>query len=542
MKKSLITLIIISFSSSFLFQGCTDLLDEVNVREPVPDVYYNKKAGYLELINACYTQTRTVVDFSAWAVLEYGTDLWTNGSDGSQNEFNTYLPSLSSRNATLYSLWSGFYTGIGTCNTAISRASNIPGMTQAEIDAKVGEAYFLRAWYYSILVMQFGDIPLVTKEVTTVVTTATRAPEQEVYDLIIADLEIAESFLPVTQADWGRISKGTAQALLARLHLWLKNYDEAATYAQKVINNYNYKLQPTFAQLFDRDNEINSEIIWPIQFSINERLNVPADNSMDLGHTPRYDLHPGMTRALNYSRPWPRYMANRHFLDMLNETRWKDSRYEAVWLEVWLANNPKTLPPGMKIGDTAVVVLPYAVSDAYKASKKYKIYDIDDYFIGEKSYGTLQMFISMTKFYDKYRPSINAGNTTRDYYEIRLAEMYLIAAEALMMQPGKKAEALPFINAVRLRAAKKGHVTDMLVTDINDLTIDFILKERAYELCAERYRWIDLKRTGKLIEYVQLYNPDGRNQIKTFHLLRPIPTNFIDRLTNKDEFEQNPGY
>ena len=526
-----------------LFQGCTKVLEENAIREPVADVFYNTPAGYGELINSCYTYTRTVISFNTWTIFEYGTDIWTNGSDGSQNEFNTYLPSLSARHPTLFSFWSGMYTGVGICNTAISRGANgIPGMTEAQLKAKLGEALVLRAWFYEKLVMQFGDIPLLTEEVTMVVTTATRIPVQQVYAQIISDLELAESYLPESQSDYGRANKAWAQALLARVHLYLKNYDKAETYAKKVINDYNYALETTCELLWDRDNEQNKEVIFPIQYSKNERLNLPSDGSMMLGHTPRYDLHPGMTRSLIYSRPWPRYMPNRYFIDMLNEIREHDSRYEAQFQDTWLANNPGTLPGGMQIGDTAVRVTPYAVSDAFKASRNYRIYDVDDIFMGENSFGTLQMFISMKKFYDKYRNSINAGVTTRDFTEIRLAEMYLIAAEALMMQPGKKSQALPFINAIRLRAAKPGHEAAMTVTDENDLTIDFILKERALELCAERHRWTDLKRTGKLIEYARLYNPNARNQIQEFHLLRPIPTNFIDRLSNKADFQQNTGY
>ena len=92
MRKILITLIIAGMSVLCLFHGCTKVLEENAIREPVADVYYNTPAGYKELINACYTYTRTAVQFSVWALFEYGTDLWTNGSDGAQSEFNTYLP------------------------------------------------------------------------------------------------------------------------------------------------------------------------------------------------------------------------------------------------------------------------------------------------------------------------------------------------------------------------------------------------------------------------------------------------------------------
>ena len=74
------------------------------------------------------------------------------------------------------------------------------------------------------------------------------------------------------------------------------------------------------------------------------------------------------------------------------------------------------------------------------------------------------------------------------------------------------------------------------------MNIDFILDERARELCGEQLRWFDLKRTNKLIEYVKKYNTDGAANIQAFHMLRPIPQTQLDAITNKDEFTQNPGY
>ena len=76
----------------------------------------------------------------------------------------------------------------------------------------------------------------------------------------------------------------------------------------------------------------------------------------------------------------------------------------------------------------------------------------------------------------------------------------------------------------------------------SELTIDFILDERARELCGEQIRWFDLKRTKKLVEYVKLHNMDAKDNIQEYHMLRPIPQNQLDAVTNKDEFTQNPGY
>lgn len=543
MKKSIILLLFSILFASSIFTGCKDLLTEEKLGEPTADAYFNTKQGYLDLINSSYTQLRSQITGGGFGLMEYGTDLWENASDVEANEFNTYLPTLNSGNRFIYSLWSSYYTGIAVCNTAIGRAAKpVTGMTDAEVTAKKAEAHLLRAWYYSVLVMNFGDIPKITDEVTTVVTTATRAPQEEIFDLIFDDLEFAEANLPPTQSDYGRANKFVAKALLARIHLWHKDYTQAESYAKEVIANTSYQLQSTYAKLWDQDNQVNNEIIWAIQFSTNPRINSPS-NALCLYFTPRYDLSPGMTRALIYSRPYPRYMATRRYLDLMNSERWRDSRYVATHLEYYMANYEKTLPAGMKLGDTAVAHLPYAVTAAFRASKKYKIYDINDNFRDyEISYGTLQQFIAMTKYHDKYRDAINSGSGTRDVFEIRLAEMYLIAAEALIMQtPSKPAEALPYVNAIRTRAAVPGKVADMQAT-LADMNIDYILRERALELGGERYRWIDLKRTGKLIEYAKAWNPITRNNIQTKHLLRPIPQDFIDRLSNKAEFINNPGY
>ena len=535
----------------FSIVSCSDFLNEDNLREPTADAYFNTQKGFSDLINSCYTNMRRTIGGGLFAIQEYGTDLWENGSDVEVNEFNTYSPMLNDGNSQVYNYWQYNYLGITACNTAITRAKDpVTGMTSAQVTAKVAEAHLLRAWYYANLVMNFGDLIIVTDEVTSVVTTAMRSPAEDVFKLIFSDLEFAEANLPKTQADFGRANQAVAKALLARIHLWHKDYSLAEKYAKEVINGgYGYALEPTFTQLWNQDNLTNKEIIWTIGFSPNPRINEPS-NGLCLYFTCRYDLNPGMTRALEYSRPYPRYMATRKYLELMNSERWRDSRYEATFLEYYMANNPATLSQGvngpLQIGDTAVAHLPYAVTDEFRAKVKYRIHDINSLFREDgTSYGSKEQFIAMTKYHDKYRDAINSGTGTRSVFEIRFSEMYMIAAEALIMQ-NKPAEALPFVNVIRTRAAKPGKEADMQAT-LADMNIDYILRERALEFGGERYRWIDLKRTGKLIEYAKAWNPATREFIKEEkHLLRPIPRNFIDRLTNREEYlrngGQNPGY
>ncbi|MFC4219136.1 RagB/SusD family nutrient uptake outer membrane protein [Flagellimonas marina] len=521
----------------------SDFLDEEKIVSPPINSYFTTEKGFNDLVNSNYTFTRTLFaggnNFAP--LVFFGTDLWTNGSDGTFIEFNAYNSGIQPANPVLWNLWSPFYQGIAACNAAISRAGAVEEMPESAVNQKVAESYFLRAWYYHILVMHFGGLPLVTEEVTDVVTTATRASEAEVYNQIVQDLLFAEQHLPDTQDDFGRVTRPAAQALLARVYLTLNQNDMAAEYAEKVINDYGFSLLDDYSRLWDVDNRVNSEVIWSIQFSQDERLN-GSGNAYFLYFTPRYDLQPGMTRALENDRPWPRFVATRYYFDLLASNRENDSRFAKSWKTAWIANNESTLVGNIQIGDTAFIYVPWDIPDIEEAEleQKYGVFDINDLYDGENPTGSRELFPHMRKYKDPLRPSINSGVGTKNVIEIRLAEMYLIAAEA-QMKEGNLPEAVDHINTIRHRAAWPGKEVDMEITEA-DLDIDFILDERALELGAERLRWADLKRTGKLIERVQLYNTLGRDNVEQKHLLRPIPSNMIDRLTNREEFEQNPGY
>jgi hypothetical protein len=122
---------------------------------------------------------------------------------------------------------------------------------------------------------------------------------------------------------------------------------------------------------------------------------------------------------------------------------------------------------------------------------------------------------------------------------MRLADALLFRAEA-RFQNGNPGGAADDINVVRTRAAKPGKVAEMQISAV-DVTLDRILLERALELDAEQFRWFDLVRTGKLVEYVRAYNPLGAPNIQDFHIRRPIPQLVqIDRTLGG--YPQNEGY
>jgi starch-binding outer membrane protein, SusD/RagB family len=151
-----------------------------------------------------------------------------------------------------------------------------------------------------------------------------------------------------------------------------------------------------------------------------------------------------------------------------------------------------------------------------------------------------RFYISLKKFKDSTRLSLAEAQSARDAFVMRLAEIYLIAAEA-ELKIGKTDSAAYYLNVIRKRAAIPGREANMVVAAA-DVTLDYILDERARELGGEQLRWFDLKRTNKLQSRIQLMNPDAIKFFQAFHTLRPIPQTQLDAVTNKEEFRQNPGY
>ena len=537
--------------------SCSDFLEETNKNTVTGDSFYTTAEGMESLVNACYAPTRIWYGKVIGHLLtEAGTDemLYGNTAAGSY-PFYDYNSNLQATNDGLFFVWKSFYKGINTCNIAINRINE--SALSAEIKAKrEGEARFLRAFYYYHLVETFGDVPLRTQETTSPEMTALRAPVDEVYKLIFADLETALVKLKgVVTPQGGRITEPATAAFLARLYLTRNMNTEALAMADRVIKNYNYKLMSDYAALWDINNSngnTNSEVVWFVNYSENNTLNDygryddlgyfwlwEGGNHGHLLYLPIFVGLKGWQYNLETGRPLTQYMPSKYLVDLYDET--KDSRWKGSFRTVWWANDEPTLPAGVALGDTIAVVSKGAVTEAYRKSKPYTIIDVNDIY---QSNGVPNIprhrFAALRKFADPSRAGKDVVVSKRDAFAIRLAEMYLIAAEA-SMKLNNNAAAATYVNVLRDRAALPGKMQDMKVA-ASDITLDFILDERAREFAGEQLRWFDLKRTGKLLERLSKYNPDAAINVKAFHQLRPIPRVEIDVLQNKAEFVQNPGY
>lgn len=527
--------------------SCSKVLEEYNPSGLTAETVYTTPEGFETLVNAAYTYQRWWYGKEeGYNIAETGTDIWTSGSGEVYRDLTQYL-NLQGSNAALVNEWRELYAAVNLCNGGISRIDKA-GLSAALRPIREGELRFLRAFYYWHIVETWGGVHFTTQETNGIISTANRTPVETFYNQIFEDLKYAVANLPVTQPQYGKVTKGAAQAFLARMYLTRGMNKEALEMAQAVISSNTYKLEANYADLWKMSNLKTKEAIYVVDYSTNLALNDLANSTFNpYGHSRgsnnghllflmKYDDRPGMTRDILNGRPFNRYMPTRFLLDLYGDN---DARYEGSFMEVWLANSTSR-PAGMNLGDTAVYCTRKEIPDAFEATRKYQTYDRSKIYNANGTVKDNLRYPTLSKFMDATRASLNEAQSARDVFVIRLAEVYLIAAEA-QMKLGNLQAAADYINVLRTRAAKPGKAAAMQITSAQ-VTLDYILDERARELAGEQIRWFDLKRTGKLLERIRAYAPDNAVNLQDYHVLRPIPQTQLDAVTNKTEFGQNAGY
>ncbi|MCH7410523.1 RagB/SusD family nutrient uptake outer membrane protein [Belliella sp. DSM 111904] len=493
-------------------------------------------------------------DQTIQAMWHVGTDiLWapSGRSNGDSRSYFSYSQ-MNSLDPAARKIWSSLYVLINNANLLIDAAenNNPTGMTAAEISAFNAEARFFRAYAYNMLVTLYGDVPLLTAPLTAPKTDFVRTPANEVNAVIEQDLLFATEFLPNAGSarNESRINKMIAHQLLAEVYLRLDKPAEAEVQASTIINNGRYSLVRQrygvrsslpgdhFSDMFIKGNQRrsqgNTEAIWVLE------MENPADVSGGGFGAPQqrriwvggyYDV-PGMEPADSLGgRGIARVRLNNWVLyglyddqDVRNSQfnikrklyfNNQGSAYDNIrGQEVpYGQNRDITLANGNVIrifqADTIWRMAPY--------SMKWGEFDVRDVF---------------------------GYAMWKDFMVMRLGETYLLRAEA-RMKTGDLAGAAADINVLRERANAP------LVTS-SQITLDFILDERARELLAEENRRMTLVRTGTLVERARRLTgttPLANGEIETtdglqdFHMKLPIPQSEID--LNKDAvLRQNDGY
>lgn len=396
---------------------------------------------------------------------------------------------ITSENVRIEYYWQDLYKTISAANIVLSNVPDIT-MDQGKKNHLLSEAKFIRAMMYFEAVQLYGDVPLITSPVQNLDDAyKSRASASDVYNQIIADLVDAESNLSTSyRVGLGRPTPYSCTALLARVHLSLGNYQEAADYAEQVINTGPYTLWPDYSDIFKINNMNSGEIIFAVNFS----------GTLSQGFKPNQYLVRLLPPGLDKDGEGPE---NAH-------------GWEAPTPELYNSFDP------LDQRRATTFITSFTYSDGSTVT-------FDPY---------------IAKFWDQVAEP--RGNTTdSDVIYIRLADVLLIYAEALNeVNNGPTAEAYSAINEVRRRARFNGTTEQNILPDLFGLDYqsfkDAILQERRWELVMEGSRYHDLVRHDKLVSAVEDSGKPNATP-KPFHDLLPIPQRERDLNTN---LTQNTGY
>jgi hypothetical protein len=601
-KSTLIALGLIMFGA----QSCKDFLKEELISGVSAASYYTTAAGLEDAVDATYTFLREIhSEERAYSITVFGTDTHTNGADGGWKSFNYYDNALNSGADILSQTWTFLYQGINQANAVLNRSEAVADINPATLLIRQAEVRFLRAYYYYYLTQQWGNVHLSLEETIGPQVTANKTAASEIYtQAIIPDLEFAIANLPVSQSQYGRATRTAAQFLLAKAYLtrgWTtyaqaNDFATANTLFTDVLNTPGRALVANHAALWNQDNQVNSEIIWAVQYSNDLILNGGDTGVGNRGHLyfgMEYDIQPGMIRDIGNGRPFKRFVPTAYLRNLWQAGRADDQRYETLYKHAWICNDNRTsgnsipkwkqihVDKGAKkangalvtaadigtnrfaLGDTALFIpgpgkeanwladeklkVRYTVITSTKASYPASTLPTADpnYYPSDPFFFNERLFPVINKFFDPRRPTIQWERGSRDWFLFRVADAYLLRAEA-RFKLNDQAGALADLNVVRTRAAKPGRVAQMQL--VGPVTIEMILDERAREMDAEQCRWFDLVRTNTLVSRVTQYNPQahvggtlaGAANIQAHHVRRPIPQTQIDRTVGG--YPQNCGY
>nr|WKN35653.1 RagB/SusD family nutrient uptake outer membrane protein [Tunicatimonas sp. TK19036] len=521
-----------------LLSSCNDeILDEEPLSSLSADNTLTSKTGFETYLNGLAWAAREeyTQDDNTFFITNFpGTDV---GEDAGAEYFTyrNWISYLTPVTPEVRANWNWAYsTMLPQANTIIVYANRPQAddiwESEAEKNAVIAQARFHRAYTYNFLANLYGGVPIVDTIQNAPRFDYTRASRQEVYEFAKNDLEFASQWLPETTNLPGRIVKAAADHLLTEVYISLGEYDKAVESASRVINSGNYQLMTTrfgsaqdepgdaYSDLFQGGNQNRSsgnlESIYVWQFEeFTEGGGGTRDGNASIRNLGPFLTHitdpdgvpllPTDTLGRGVGRARGTLYSLYDIWDDDNDIR--NSVYN--FRRTFYYNNPNSnyfgqeVEPRISAEDTLRSMYPYP----------------------RKIEG------------EPWENNNTSGRITDDVYVYRLAETYLLRAEAYFRK-GDMTNAAADINVVRNRAQAAPVAP-------GEVDLDYILDERGRELLFEEPRRRTLIRMGILVERVREYGllESSRNTIQDYHGLWPIPQEVIDANLGA-ELEQNPGY
>lgn len=478
--------------------GCKTFLDQPVLGQYEASQFFTSDTNAILAVNAAYVPLsfRDASSNALWVLGDVASDDAVKGSNpGDQADFeNIDIFNITPINSAVEAQWRRYYDGILKCNVVLDGLPASNTSVSATVNQQVvGQAQFLRAYYYFQLAAIYGNVPLRLKVETPAELQSPALPQAQIYAQVELDCQAAMAALPATWTgtDVGRATKGAAMALLAKTYLYEQKWTLAAQTAQAVEALGTYRLLPVFADNFRAATKNNAEAIFSVQ------------------HTA--GLSPNQGNNLNqWFAPRPQ------------------NGYGFFWPTQSLVDNFERTSAG--------VVDPRLDYSVGRSGQSFFGVPFDASWSGT-GYVSKKHLQPLTEI-----PTTTKGDGNLNYQAIRYADVLLIDAEA-SNEAGNSANALKALNQVRKRARESylydtslpnagtvptNLLPDVTTTDQGQLR-DVIRRERRSELALEFQRFFDITRYGQA--YAQQALADRPNFNYSRNRFYPIPQS--ERDTNK---------
>ena len=543
-------------------------LDEKSESSLTPGNAFNNAKDFQASVNNLYRLVReelySVNDFQPWNYV-VRTDIGFPPQNATANLVADYNAVSGFSNGH----WGRYFKIIAEANTIIARSATSQ-MPEADKKSFEAQGKFFRAFAYRCLSYLFGGVPLILEEINTPKDDFVRASKKEVFTQIINDLKFAsENLKPITAVKDGEISNLVAFHYLAEVYIADGQFQNAVTAATSVISSPSVRLMTerfgtrrtvtpgdVYWDLFRMGNQnragnTNLEGLWVIQFEpdipggtspttvgflntnafLFERVHSPLIRDLRVGGVPPFNWPIGDYsggRGVGFLAPSDYFIKNAYD-DPTNDIRNANHNF----VRKFTANNVSSPLFGQVIDFDNLPANTTGVNGVRMTSGK------QDRALYPYQTKCTEPFNHPAGLYAGNNPTYplllksGAGATYQDQYLVRLAETYLLRAEAHLLLNNKAAAAAD-INVVRARAKARPATADQI-------DIDYILDERIREFGFEERRMFTLMRMGKWADRVRKCNPYYASQVDNKYNIWPIPQSEIDR--NKGAvLEQNPGY
>lgn len=478
---------ILLFVIAIGFNACSEEYLDIESEDPNSENFFNSQEDYESALVAAYDLLQS--SYLNVMLGEIASDNTLAGGESAtdvigiqQIDDMIHTPV----NDQLSDIWRWMFAGVNRANYIMEFQDKTDFPDKPRV---LGETRFLRAYYYFELVKFFGDVPLVVDQrfLFGDQFEVDRTPKADVYAQIERDLIFAIDNLEYTTPDVGRATKGSAQALLGKVYLFQEKYPEAADVLDDLILSNEYSLVTDYSTIFENDNENNSESVFEIQYSDLEGAGFGCLQCSE------GNVAVGFNGIRNYDGP----------------------EFESGF---------SFNVPTQEVFDLFEVADP---------RRDVAILDIDTFAAANGA--TFSIGFEHTGFYNrKYiarQGDLNTGDANltnpNNYRAIRLADVYLMAAEAYNSGNLGDGQARTYLNTVRTRV----NLPDVQLSGV--ALGDAIFLERRLELVGEGHHFFDLVRTGRAA--VQI---DGFVAGK--HEVFPIPLEEI--LLSGNRWAQNPNY